>query len=166
MEDRFIKYSKLYFLIFGLFLAVPVFTALLVGFFYGFFKIFASRPLDIFYELVIIVIPPALFAAVYYIFIKRTKNHPSRPVKIISQCLFIIAFCICLIILVLDLTGYFKLTYGGYDISHFKSYSLPFMAGNIALMFIIALLQAFTTNKEEDWLEKRKRKEGNNGMIK
>jgi predicted permease len=165
MEDRFVKYSKLYFIIFGLFLAVPIFITLFIGFFYGFFKIFASRPLDIFYELVVVVIPPALFATVYYIFIKRTRSHPSKPVKIISQLLFVIAFCICAAILIIDLLHYFKITHGGYDISQFKSYSLAFMAGNIALMFIIALLQAFTTKKEEDWLQKRKRREGN-GIMK
>lgn len=158
MDDRFTKYSKLYILIFGLFLAVPVAIALFIGFFYGFFKVFASRPLDIFYELLVVAIPPALFAAVYYIFFKRTKQHPSKPVKIVSQVLFIIAFCICLVVLETDLLHYFKLPPGGYDISHFNSYSLAFMAGNIALMFITALVQAFTTNKEEDWMEKRKRK--------
>ena len=159
MDDRFTKYSKLYFLIFGLFLAVPVVIALFIGFFYGFFKIFASRPLDIFYELLIVAIPPALFAAVYYIFIKRTKTHPSKPVKIISQVLFLIAFLICLVILVTDLLHYFKLTNGAYDIGYFKSYSLAFMAGNVALLFIIALAQAFTTDKEEDWMEKRRKKD-------
>jgi uncharacterized membrane protein len=158
MDDRFTKYSKLYFLLFGLFLAVPVIIALFIGFFYGFFKIFASRPLDIFYELLVVGIPPALFAAVYYIFFKRTKSHPSKPVKIVSQLLFIAAFCICAVVLVTDLLHYFKLSKGGYDISQFTSYSLPFMAGNIALMFIIAIAQAFTTRKEEDWLEKRKRR--------
>lgn len=160
MDDRFTKYSKLYILIFGLFLAVPVIIALFIGFFYGFFKIFASHPLDVFYELVVVVIPPALFAAVYYIFFKRTKQHPSKPVKLLSQGLFIIAFGICAVVLVTDLLHYFKLPNGTYDISSFNSYSLAFMAGNIALLFIVALTQAFTTNKEEDWLEKRRRKMG------
>ncbi len=158
MDDRFTKYSKLYVLVFGLFLAVPVTIALFIGFFYGFFKVFASRPLDIFYELVVVVIPPALFGAVYYIFIKRTKKHPAKIVKIISQLLFIIAFCICAVVLVNDLLHYFKLTAGTYDIGYFNSYSLAFMAGNIALLFIIALVQAFTTEKEEDWIEKRKKR--------
>lgn len=163
MDDRFTKYSKLYALIFALFLAVPVMIALFIGFFYGFFKIFASRPLDIFYELLVVAIPPALFAAVYYIFFKRTKQHPSKPVKAVSQVLFIIAFCICLVVLVTDLLHYFKLKSGAYDIGQFNSYSLAFMAGNIALLFVIALVQAFTTNKEEDWLEKRKKRlNGNN----
>lgn len=158
MDDRFTKFSKLYFLVFGLFLAVPVVIALLIGFFYGFFKVFASHPLDVFYELVVVVIPPALFGAVYYIFFSRTKMHPSRFVKIISQLLFILAFCVCMLVLVTDLLYYFKLTAGTYDIGYFSSYSIAFLAGNIALLFIIALLQAFTTGKEDDWMEKRNKR--------
>lgn len=158
MDDRFTKFSKLYFLIFGLFLSVPVITALIIGFFYGFFKIFASRPLDVFYELLVLVIPAALFGAVYYIFISRTKKHPSIPVKVISQVLFIIAFCTCAVVLVLDLLHYFKLTFGTYDVSFFYSYSQAFLAGNIALLFILAIVQAFSTPREEDWQEKRKRR--------
>ncbi|MFN8252608.1 MAG: hypothetical protein U0V75_12080 [Ferruginibacter sp.] len=158
MEDRFTKYSKLYFLVFGLFLAVPVIVALFIGFFYGFFKVFASHPVDVFYELVVVALPPALFAAVYYIFISRTKKHPSCPVKIISQLLFVLAFCVCMVVLVADLWYYFKLTAGTYDIGYFSSYSIAFLAGNIALLFIIALIQAFTAGKEDDWMEKRKKR--------
>lgn len=156
MEDRFTKYSKLYFLIVGAFLLIQLALAVLIGLFYGFSKIFASRPLDIFYELLVMALPPALFTGVYYIFIRRTKKHPAKAVKIISQSLMILAFCTCIVILVIDVLHYFKLKFGSYDISQFYSYSLAFLAGNIALMFLIAMLQAFTTPKEEDWLTKRK----------
>jgi hypothetical protein len=159
MDDRFTKYSKLYLLIAALFLSVPVFLALSIAFFYGFFKIFASRPLDIFYEMVVITLPPALFASVYYIFFMRTKNHPAKLIKAISKVLFVLAFCLCLVVLGLDMFEYFNLAPNSYQVTNFKSFSLPFLAGNIALMFIIAMVQAFTTNKEEDWLEKRKRKD-------
>lgn len=160
MEDRFTKYSKLYFLIAGAFLLVQLVIALIIGFFYGFLKIFASHPLDVFYELLVMGLPPALFAGVYYIFIRRTKKHPSKPVKIISQVLMIGALIVCLLVLIADMLNYFKLTLSTYEIRSFISYSLAFMAGNIALMFIIALIQAFTTPKEEDWVAKRRRKEG------
>jgi hypothetical protein len=160
MEDRFTKYSKLYFLIAGAFLLVQLVIALIIGFFYGFLKIFASRPLDVFYELLVMGLPPALFAGVYYLFIRRTKKHPYKPVKIISQFLMIVGFCSCMAVLVADILYYVSLKFGSNDISNFKSFSLAFMAGNIALMFVVALLQAFTTPKEEDWVARRKRKEG------
>lgn len=160
MENRFTKYSKLYFLIVGTFLFVQLMIALIISLFYGVFKIIASRPLDIFYELVVMAIPPALFAGVYYIFIRRTKKHPSKLVKVISQTLMMLAFCICIAVLVADVMHYTSLKFGSTSISQFKSYSQAFMAGNIALMFIIAIMQAFTTPKEEDWIAKRKRREG------
>ncbi len=158
MEDRFTKFSKLYFLVAGIFLAVPVTIAILVGIFYGFFSIFASKPVDVVYQLIIVCIPPALFAAVYYIFIKRTKSHPSKAVKIISQVLFVLAFCTCFAVLLVDIIDYFKSKYKNYEIANFKSFSIAFLAGNVALLFIIAIVQAFTSAKEEDWMEKRKRK--------
>ena len=39
MEDRFVKYSKLYALIFLLFLSVPVILGLIVAAFYGISKV-------------------------------------------------------------------------------------------------------------------------------
>lgn len=158
MEDTFTKFSRLYFYIAALFLAVPVLIALIIGIFYGFFSIFASKPFDVIYQLCIVALPPALFAAVYYIFIRRTKHHPSKVVKIISQVLFILAFCCCVVVLLTDLIDYFKSKYSSYEVANFKSFSIAFLAGNVALLFIIAMLQAFTTKKEEDWLEKRRRK--------
>ncbi len=155
MDDRFTKYSKLYFLIFLLFLAVPVTFGLVIGVLYGFSTLISSKPVDIIFELAVISIPPAIFATVYYIFIKRTKNHPTVAVKIISQCLFIIGFCSSLVILVLDMIYYFKK--GRHDITDYTSFSLVFLAGNIVTLFLIAVVQAFTTTKEENWIEKRKK---------
>ncbi len=155
MEDRFTKYSKLYFLIFLLFLSVPVIISLVVGVFYGFSKLISSRPVDIIFELLIISMPPAIFSAAYFIFSKRTKTHPSAVVRGISQTLFTIGICCSVVILVLSLLTYFNKGYN--SATDYKSYSLAFAAGNIAALFLIAIMQAFTTKKEEDWLEKRKR---------
>ena len=52
---------------------------------------------------------------------------------------------------------YFKL--GIHDITNYASFDLLFLAGNIGLLFFIAILQAFTTKKEMNWMEKRKQKE-------
>lgn len=157
MEDRFIKYSKLYFLIFLLFLSVPVIIGLLVGVFYGFSKLVSSRPVDIIFELLIISVPPAIFSAAYFIFSKRTRLHPSAIVRVISQTLFAVGIGSCILILVLSLITYFNKGYN--SVTDYKSYSLAFTAGNIAMLFVIAIIQAFTTQKEEDWMEKRKRRE-------
>ena len=155
MEDRFTKYSKLYFLIFLLFLSIPVIIGILIAFFYGFSKLVSSRPFDIVFELLIISMPPAIFSSAYYIFSKRTKSHPSAIVRSISQSLFVVGICCCIVILALSIITYFTKGYNG--ATNYQSFGLEFLAGNVAALFIIAIMQAFTTNKEEDWMEKRRR---------
>jgi hypothetical protein len=155
MEDRFVKYSKLYFLIFLLFLSVPVLLGLAIGIGYGFSKLISSRPVDLLYQLLVIALPSSVFATVYYIFFKRTKVHPSATVRIISKIVFLLGFCICLTVLIIDFINFFKNPVFGTE--GYRNFSLPFLAGNVAALFIIAILQAFTTNKEVDWMEKRKK---------
>ena len=155
MEDRFVKYSKLYFLIFLLFLSVPVLLGSAIAIGYGFSKLISSKPVDLLYQLLIIALPSAVFSTVYYIFFKRTKTHPSAAIKIISKLIFVIGFCSCLLVLVLDFKRFFTKPIFGTE--GYWNFSLFFLAGNIATLFIIAIIQAFTTNKEEDWLAKRKR---------
>ena len=158
MEDRFTKYSQLYFLIFLLFLSVPVTFSLVIGLLYGVSTLVSSRPVDIIFEVVIISIPPAVFGTAFSIFSKRTRSHPSAIVRMISQILFAIAIGCSIVVLVLSILQYFKKGY--HNITDYKSFSLVFLAGNIALLFLIAIMQAFTTKNEEDWMEKRK-KSGN-----
>jgi len=155
MEDRFVKYSKLYFLIFLLFLSVPVILGLAIGIGYGFSKLISSKPIDLIYQLLIIALPSSVFATVYYIFFKRTGNHPSAVVKLISRIVFILGFCICLFVLITDFIKFFEHPVFGTE--GYYNFSLLFLAGNVAALFIMAILQAFTTKKEEDWMEKRKR---------
>jgi hypothetical protein len=155
MDDRFTKYSKLYFLVFLLFLAIPVGFALLIATLYGFSTLISSRPVDITFELIVIGIPTAIFTAAYYIFFKRTKRHPSVSVKIISQILFVIGIFTSIFILVFTIISYFKEGYN--NITDYATFSIPFLAGNIGGLFLIAIIQAFTTKKEEDWIAKRNR---------
>lgn len=123
--------------------------------FYGFSKLISSRTVDIIFELVIISIPPAVFLSAYSIFSKRTKTHPSSYIRTISQILFFIGIGCGLVIMVISLIDYFKK--GHHNITDYLSFNLAFLAGNVAALFIIAILQALTTKKEEDWMEKRKR---------
>ncbi len=154
MEDKFTRYTKLYILIFLLFLSIPVIFALIIGTFYGFSKIVSSAPVDIVFELFIITIPPAIFSSAYIIFFRRTRLHPVKAIRIISMALFLVGLICCLIVLVMDMVSFFK--YRGLDVNDFKCFGVLFLASNIGALFLIAILQAFTTNKEQDWLEKRR----------
>lgn len=153
MEDRFIKYTKLYILIFFAFLAIPVAFGIVFGALYGFSKLVSSRPVDMIFAMGVITMPVAIFSTAYVIFFRRTKKHPSTIVRGISYVLFVLALLGCGYTLVKGFIDFFERG-GGYNITDYFSFSLLFLAGNIALLFLVALLQAFTTEKEKDWMER------------
>ena len=41
-----------------------------------------------------------------------------------------------------------------YRMQSFPCYSVAFLAANIGALFLIAIIQAFTTKKEADWMER------------
>jgi len=163
MDDKFVKYSKLYVLIFLAFLAVPVAFGMVVGSLYGFSKLISSRPVDMFFELLVVAVPAAIFCTAYFIFFKRTKKHPSQTVRGISYLFFIIGIGACLYFLVLDIISFFTLR--GHTITDYKCFHQFFLAGNIGGLFLIAILQALSTEKETDWMEKAGRKYPPNNNI-
>ena len=154
MEDRFIKYSKLYALIFLLFLCVPVLLGLIIAAFYGISKIVSSTVADISFGLGVVSLTPAVFMSVYFIFFKRTKKHPAKAIKIISQIIFLAGFLISLVVLVFDMISFF--TKFNTDITGYHGLSLTYLAGNVSILFLIAIIQALTTNKEVDWMDRER----------
>lgn len=154
MEDRFVKYSKLYALIFLLFLSIPVFLAIVIAAFYGVSRVVSSSYIDMAFGLSVITLPPALFSSVCYIFFKRTTKHPVAWVRIFSKILFVAGIAISAYVLVVDMIGFFAKF--SIDIDAYTCYSLPYMAGNVAALFLIAIIQAVTTNKEIDWMDRNR----------
>jgi len=154
MEDRFLKYSKLYALIFLLFLSVPVLIGLLIFAGWGVSKTVSSAWADVLFGLGIVAMPSALFLTVYLIFFRRTRAHPETGVRYLSFVFFALGAVFSIYALVSDLLVFFR-SYS-IDIGSYTSYSLLYMAGNIASLFFIALLQALTTRKEADWFDKHR----------
>ena len=154
MDDRFTKYIKLYFLIFLLFLSIPLFISIIIGFVYGFSRIVSVGPAQSVFEILVISMPVLVFTTAYAIFFSRTRSHPSKPVRIISYIIFTAGIIICIYYLAEDLISYFHSH--EQDITDYGSFSTLFLAANIATLFIIAIMQAFTTSKEVDWMEKTK----------
>ena len=152
MEDRFIKYSKLYAIIFLLFLSVPVFLAILVAAFYGLSKLISSSVIDIAFGLSVITLAPALFSSVYVIFFRRTTRHPVAWLRIVSKSLFVCGIIVSIVVLITDMVSFFSKF--DMDISAYRCFSLAYLAGNVAMLFLIAILQAFTTQKEVDWMDR------------
>jgi hypothetical protein len=133
---------------------VPVLLGLIIAAFYGISKLVSSTVADIAFGLGVVSLAPAIFMSVYFIFFKRTKKHPVKPVKIISQLLFVIAFLISLAVLITDMISFFAKF--NTDITGYHGLSLTYLAGNVALLFFIAIVQAFTTNKEVDWMDRKR----------
>lgn len=141
----------------GLFLCIPLIVGLLFWFFYGFAKLVSLGPATFVYRLLIICLPAAVFSSAYLIFFKRTKGHPVSWVRIFSKIIFVIGLAAAVFFLVTDLIYFFAKA--GNDIANYNSFSIGFMAGNVGTLFGVAILQAFTTQKEVDWIEKRKERE-------
>lgn len=156
MEDKFIKYTKLYIFILLLLLSVPVLFGLLIAVFYGFSTLISSKPVDIVFELLVIAIGPAIIAAAYGIFFIRTRKQSASIVKIISISFFLAGFISCIVVMVMDIFSLFN--HNNHVISDYYSYSLPFLAGNIGTLFLIAVLQALSASKEKDWMHRNNEK--------
>jgi hypothetical protein len=117
-----------------------------------FVPVFETRWFELLFYIAIISAPFVLFEFVYIVFFRRNKKHPAAWVKIISGILFIAGMAFCLYVYILDFISFFNKEY--YSITEFKSFDLRFLCINIFGLFAIAILQALTTEKEKDWMER------------
>jgi len=109
------------------------------------------------YMLTILSVPPALFISVYLVFFKRTKSHPSKFSRIVSYPVFIAGIVTWLAVYVLDMIQFFRK--GTPVISDYFSYNMIFLAINVALIFILGVIQALTMPEEKDWMAKHRQDE-------
>jgi hypothetical protein len=137
-----------------LFLTVPVILGLLIAVFYGLSKLVSSSVVDIVFGLSVITLAPALFSSVFVIFYKRTLKHHVAWVRFVSIIFFVAGIIISATVLIIDMISFFSKF--NIDIRAYRCFSLPYMAGNVAGLFLIAIIQAFTTNKEVDWMDRNK----------
>jgi hypothetical protein len=101
-----------------------------------------------------LIVPAAVFISVFSIFFKKTKCHPSGIVRMISKAVFIVGILGWIIALVMDAFIFIKKGYT--DIDKYNSYNLLFIASNGFVIFLIGIIQALTTEKEKDWMDKYK----------
>ena len=103
---------------------------------------------------VMLCVPPVLFCTVFYIFFKRTDSHPSKPVRLFSKSIFLLAIAYWVILLGIDLVFFMKNGYG--ELGKYETYNLIPLFSTVALIFFMGVLQALTTEKEKDWMDKYK----------
>ncbi len=157
MQNRFDKYIQLGINLFLTLLAfVFVLILLLLGFKYLFQILDAIPWFVMLYVLLIISVPALLFLTVFIIFFKRTLRHPSAAARYVSYFIFSVALLCWGLAYGFDLYTFFKT--GSRNIGDYYSYNIFLLVGSVALIFLVGILQAFTTAKEIDWVEKRREK--------
>lgn len=160
MEDRYSKYFQLSFNLFFTFIGFILSLALvLIGLKY-IFRLVDYIPWFVYvYMMFIIIVPATLFITIFIVYSKRTAGHPSKPVRYISYIIFAAALLSWCAAFTADMFTFFK---NGYrEISNYYSYNIFLLTASVASIFIIGVIQALSTEKETDWLEKRHSEDDN-----
>ncbi|MEO6671678.1 MAG: hypothetical protein ABIN36_19495 [Ferruginibacter sp.] len=154
MEDNG-KYLRLFGTLFFTFIGFLLAFALLMLGIKFFFGLLSYIPWFTYaYMILILMFPTSLFLSAYIIFFRKTKFHPSRPVKMISYIIFITAIAFWIWFFISDLMLFFKSHNNG--IEGYETYNLLFLAISVFCLFLVGIIQALTTEKEKDWMERQK----------
>jgi hypothetical protein len=152
------KYIRLFGIILLTFVGFIVALALLILGLRSFFGMLDYMPwFSVLFTLIIICTPAVLFITVYFIYVRHTKPHPSKAAKIFSYIIFAIALGAWFYFWVLDFIIFFKHHYNNIDAYH--CYNLAFLSANVFFIFLVGIVQALSTKKEVDWMEKIKQGE-------
>ncbi|MEP7164053.1 MAG: hypothetical protein ABI741_05120 [Ferruginibacter sp.] len=153
MEDRLGKYIRLFgsifFSVIGFIIA---FILVLLGIKFLFGLMSYIPWFTYVYISFIILVPSALFITAFIIYFKRTATHANKVVRWLSYFLFSVALVAWMVTLFLDIRIFYKHAYD--SIGMYNSYDMIFLAANVASLFLVGVMQAFTTVKEKDWMEK------------
>jgi hypothetical protein len=154
MEDRYGKYIRLFttlvFTMIGLLIAFII-MLLLVRLIFGLLDYIPWSAYI--YTLFIVSVPAMLFTSIYIIYFKRTRYQLSAIVKYVSYTIFSMALGFWAYFFVKDIIIFSKHAYT--DIDKYNCYEMIFLAANVAAIFLVGIMQAFSAPKEKDWMEKR-----------
>jgi len=149
-EDKYIGLIlRLIALVLGFLLVLVLFFLLMRGIF-GLLKYVPW--LTYLYMSGIILLPFCLFTGVYLVYWRRTKRHPSAVVKFISYGIFSAALAGWAYCLYSDVGTFFTHAYNSID--KYISYNMFILAGNVFAIFLVGIIQALTSEKEKDWLQR------------
>jgi hypothetical protein len=153
MQDNLEKYLQLLGLILlsvaGFLIA---FVLLLLGF-RGLFGLFSYVPwIAVVYKFCLMCIPFMVFMAAYVIFFRRNRLHPAAWVRFTSALIFTIAIGSWIFALSKDMYNFSAK--GTFTVEGYLSFNMFFLAGHVATIFLTGILQALTTAKEPDWMDR------------
>ncbi len=141
-------------LIAGGFLGFILFVALLV-FILRLFSItlFYIPGFDLFFELIIVMIPYLVFFAAYYYLFKKINHSSIKATRIIARILVFAGIVFCTLTLILSIMLYKKINNDWLKIFEQNShYGLIFQ---LILLLLTAGIIAGGDTKEKDWMERR-----------
>ncbi len=154
MESTYSKYLRLFGNIFFLFLGFVLAFILIIVAFRLLFGLLSFIPwLRVLYMLFILLMPVSIFGTAFLVFFKRTTTHNAKPVKIISYIIFTAILLSWVIFTIYDLVTFFKFHY--ISIDKYYTYNLLFLSINIFCIFGVGVMQALSTPKEVDWMERQ-----------
>lgn len=105
------------------------------------------------YAVIIILVPPAIYAASAYFLWRRAKAHNNKSVVIFSKIAYLVIFAACIAVVGRDILEFVKTQ--SPDTKFYWSYTLWFLVGGFVWLFFTTFIRAATTPKEMDWMEKR-----------
>lgn len=155
MEDQFAKFLRLFGnILFSAILFIIGVGLLLLGLRFLMGALDTLSWFSYLYMTGMLLIPSAFFISVYAVYFKRTAHHPSKMARVFSKTYFITAILSWMVVLVIDSINFIKK--GRADIDQYYSFNLLYLVINIGMIFMIGIIQALTTVKEVDWMEKYK----------
>lgn len=100
--------------------------------------------------------PFAVFASAWLIFLRRSFHHPVQWVRIVSYIIMPFMLLLWCIFYIYDLVVFFRT--GTTVIMKYMSWEMVFLASNVALIFIMGIIQALSMPAEKDWMEKARQR--------
>ena len=158
MEDKLSRFIGIFWGVFFSFVGFIIFLILLLlglKFVLGGLDRFSW--FSYFYTSFFILLPACFFCSIYWIYFRRTRTYPVVWVRYFSNVVFFVFIGLWIYLLAKDGQLFFKKSYTTID--KYESYNLLFLSVNIATLFLIGIIQALSTEKEKDWMQKRAERE-------
>ena len=153
-------FGSLFFLLMGMLLSMVI-VFVVIRFLFG---LMSYIPWALYvYMILILLLPATVFITGFIVYAKRTATHPSKTTRVISYMVFTAALVAWVVYLILDIIIFYRHAYN--SIGKYHSYDMLFLFLNVAGLFIVGILQALTTGREEDWMEKNLREHNNESTL-
>lgn len=104
------------------------------------------------YMVLMLLLPSLILGSAFTLFFIRTRHHPSAGIRLVSRILCSLALLYALFVVFHDLWFFYQHRYA--EINRYLSFGLLFLVSEVALLFFVGVLQALTTGKEKDWMER------------